>query len=90
LCYTLPNLLWNPHTILYVHEISYVITRLLELCIGVNLIHFSSVFNLIWFFEVDPCLLTFIVHAWIWFDFLILIDCLPLIQMPWNLTCLPC
>ena len=54
-----PFHLWNSHTLLDGHEIWYVITRHLKLGIGVNLIHFSSVFNLIWFFEVDPCLLTF-------------------------------
>ena len=90
LCYALPNLLWNSQILLYDHEISYVITRHLKLCIGVNLIHFSSVFKLIWFFEVDPCLLTFTMLTWIWFDFMILLDCLPLIQMPWNFTCIPC
>jgi hypothetical protein len=90
LCYALPNLLWNSQILLYDHEISYVITRLFELCIGVNLIHFSSVFKLIWFFEVDLCLLTFTMLTWIWFDFMNFIDCLPLIQMPWNFTCLPC
>ena len=90
LCYTLPYLLWNSQILLYDHEISYVITRHLKLCIGVNLIHFSSVFKLIWFFEIDPCLLTFTMLTWIWFDFMILLDCLLLIQMPWNFTCLPC
>ena len=90
LCYTLPNLLWNSQILLYDHEISYVITRHLKLCNGVNLIHFSSVFKLIWFFEVDPCLLTFTMLTWIWFDFMILLECLPLIQMHWNFTCLPC
>ena len=90
LCYTLPNPLWNSHILLYDHEISYVTTRHFKLCIGVNLIHFSSVFKLIWFFEVDLCLLTFTMLTWIWFDFMILLDCLPLIQMQWNFTCLLC
>ena len=90
LYYALPNPLWNSQIILYVHEISYVITRHLKLCIGVNLIHFSSVFKLIWFFEVDLCLLTFTMLTWFWFDFMILFDYLPLIQMPWNFTCIPC
>jgi hypothetical protein len=35
-------------------------------------------------------LLTFTMLTWIWFDFMNFIDCLPLIQMPWNFTCLPC
>ena len=56
LCYALPNLLWNSQILLYDHEIPYVITRHLKLCIGVNLIHFSSVFKLIWFFEVVYCI----------------------------------
>jgi uncharacterized membrane protein YjdF len=90
LWYALPNVLGNSQILLYDHEISYVITRHLELCIGVILIHFSSVFKLIWFFEVDPCLLTFTMLTWTWLDFMILLDCLPLIQMPWNFTCIPC
>ena len=86
----LPNLLWNSQILVYDHEISYVITRHLELCIGVNPIHFSSVFNLLWFFEVDPCLLTFIVHIWNCVDFLILFDYLPMIQLSWNFICMLC
>ena len=88
--YMLPNPLWNSHILLYDHEISHVHTRHLELCIGVDPIHFSSVFILLWFFEVDPWMFDFFVYAWNCFDFLILIDHLPMIQLSWNFICMPC
>ena len=88
--HTLPYHLGNSHILLYDHEISYVHTRHLELCTGVDPIHFSSVFILLWFFEVDPWLLTFFVLTWNYVDFLILIDYLPMIQLSWNLICMLC
>ena len=86
----LPFHLGNSHTLLDDHEILHVHTRHLKLCIGVDPIHFSSVVIELWFFEVDTCLFDFFVHAWNCFDFLILIDHLPMIQLSWNFICMSC
>ena len=85
-----PFHLWNPHTLLDGHEIWYVITRHLKLCHGFSPIHFSYAITDLWFFQVDACLVDFFEHVQNCFEFLIFIDCLPLVQMGWNLTCLPC
>ena len=86
----LPFHLGNSHILLDDHEILHVHTRHLELCIGVNPVHFSSVFILLWFFEDDTCFVDFFVHTWNCVDFLILIDYLPMIQLSWNFICMLC
>ena len=84
-----PFHLWNSHTLLDGHEILHEITRHPHLCHGFSPIHFSYAISDLWIFQVDACLVDFFEHVQNCFDFLIFIDCLPLVQMRWNLTCLP-
>ena len=85
-----PFVLWNAHTLLDGHEILHEITRHPKLCHGFSPIHLSYAISDLWIFQVDACLVDFFEHVQNCFDFLIFIDCLPLVQMRWNLTCLPC
>ena len=83
-----PFHLWNSHTLLDGHEILHGITRHPHLCHGFSPIHLSYAISDLWIFQVDAWLVDFFEHVQNCFDFLIFIDCLPLVQMGWNLTCL--
>jgi hypothetical protein len=85
-----PFHLWNSHTLLDELEIWYVITRHLNLWHGFSPIHLSYAISDLWIFQVDACLVDFFEHVQNCLAFLIFIDYLPLVQMRWNLTCLPC
>jgi len=90
LWYMFPFHLWNSHILLDGHEIWHVITRHLKVHHGFSPIHLSYVVTDLWFIEVGACLVDFFEHVWTCLAFLIFISLLPMIQLSWNLVCLPC